>query len=161
MVVFSEAGLEAVGIETAVSNQEKIQYLKRFLTLDREIDRKLKEVEHWRARLGRVTAIYSFEPKGGGSIQGKTENAIVKIVDLENEINADIDRLIEIRGDIKAVIEAVEDDRELILLQYRYIDGKTFEWIAEQMNYSSRQAHRLHSQSLANLKIKDVIECHT
>jgi len=37
-------------------------------------------------------------------------------------------------------------------LQYRYLDGKTFEWIAAEMNYSWRQIHRLHSQALTNLR---------
>ena len=135
------------------SNQGKIKYLKRYVLLDREIDRKLKEVARLRSKLTRVTEVYSTEPRGGGSIYGKTEEILAKIVDLENEIDADIDRLISIRDNIKAVIEAVEDDRERLLLQYRYLDGKTFEWIAVEMNYCWRQIHRLHSQALTNLKM--------
>ena len=135
------------------SNQGKIKYLKRYVILDREIDRKLKEVARLRSKLTRITEVYSTEPRGGGSIYGKTEEILAKIVDLENEIDADIDRLISIRDNIKAVIEAVENDRERLLLQYRYLDGKTFEWIAAEMNYSWRQIHRLHSQALINLKM--------
>jgi hypothetical protein len=139
--------------EVEVTNRDKIKYLKRYITLDREIDRKLKEVDCWRAKLSRLTPVYSSQPKGGGSIRGNTESIIAKIVDLEKEIDADIDRLISIRDNIKAIIEAVEDDRERLLLQYRYLDGKTFEKIAVEMNYSWRQIHRLHSQALTNLKM--------
>lgn len=135
------------------NNQNKIKYLKRYITLDREIDRKLEEVSRLRSKLTRITEVYSTEPRGGGSIYGKTEEILAKIVDLEKEIDADIDRLISIRDNIKAVIESVEDDRERLLLQYRYLDGKTFEWIAAEMNYSWRQIHRLHSQALTNLKM--------
>jgi DNA-directed RNA polymerase specialized sigma subunit len=135
------------------TNQDKIKYLKRYVILDREIDRKLEEVARLRSKLTRIMPIYSTEPKGGGSIRGKTEGIIAKIVDLEKEIDADVDRLISIRDNIKAIIEAVEDDRERLLLQYRYLDGKTFEKIAVEMNYSWRHIHRLHSRALSNVEI--------
>ena len=136
-----------------MTNKDKIKYLKRYINLDREIDRKLEEVARLRSKLTRVTEVYSTEPRGGGSIYGKTEEIIAKIVDLEKEIDADVDRLISIRDNIKAVIEAVEDDRERLLLQYRYLDGRTFEEIAVQMHYSWRHIHRLHSRALSNVEI--------
>jgi len=139
--------------EVEINNRDKIKYLKRYINLDREIDRKLEEVARLRAKLTRVTEVYSTEPRGGGSIYGKTEEILAKIVDLEKEIDADVDRLISIRDNIKAIIEAVEDDRERLLLQYRYLDGRTFEEIAVQMHYSWRQIHRLHSKALTNLKM--------
>ena len=135
------------------NNQNKIKYLKRYINLDREIDRKLEEVSRLRSKLTRVTEVFTAEPKGGGSIYGKTEEILAKIVDLEKEIDADVDRLIAVRDNIKSVIEVVEDDRERLLLQYRYLDGWTFEKIAVEMNYSWRQIHRLHSKALTNLKM--------
>lgn len=140
-----------------MTNKDKIKYLKRYITLDREIDRKLEEVARLRSKLTRVTEVYSTEPRGGGTIYGKTEEILAKIVDLEKEIDADVDRLIEVRDSIKSIIEAVEDDRERLLLQYRYLDGKTFEWIAAEMCYSWRQIHRLHKAALQKIDLKDVI----
>ena len=148
MAMFSTAFTAAT-----MTNKDKIKYLKRYITLDREIDRKLEEVARLRSKLTRVTEVYSTEPRGGGTIYGKTEEILAKIVDLEKEIDADVDRLIEVRDSIKSIIESVEDDRERLLLQYRYLDGRTFEEIAVQMHYSWRQIHRLHSKALINLKI--------
>ncbi len=139
--------------EVEISNRDKIKYLKRYINLDREIERKLEEVARLRSKLTRVTEVFTAEPRGGGSIYGKTEEILAKIVDLEREIDADIDRLVAIRDGIKTIIEAVEDDRERLLLQYRYLDGRTFEEIAVQMHYSWRQIHRLHSRALTNLKM--------
>jgi RinA family phage transcriptional activator len=136
-----------------MTNRDKIKYLKRYINLDREIERKLEEVARLRSKLARVTEVFTAEPKGGGSIYGKTGEILAKIVDLEKEIDADVDRLIEVRDSIKSIIEAVEDDRERLLLQYRYLDGRTFEEIAVQMHYSWRQTHRLHSRALTNLKM--------
>ena len=148
MAMFSTAFTAAT-----MSNKDKIKYLKRYINLDREIERKLEEVARLRAKLTRVTEVYSTEPRGGGTIYGKTEEILAKIVDMEREIDADIDRLVAIRDGIKTIIEAVEDDRERLLLQYRYLDGRTFEEIAVQMHYSGRQIHRLHSKALTNLKM--------
>lgn len=142
MAFFSEANLEAV------ANQDKIKYLKRYVLLDREINRKVEEVLRLRANLEKITSVLTPEPKGGGTIYGKTGEIVAKIVDLEAEINAAIDHLLTIRKDIEAVIEAVEDDRERILLQYRYLDGRTFEWIAAEMELSWRWVHKLHSRAL-------------
>jgi len=97
--------------------------------------------------------VYSTEPRGGGTIYGKTEEILAKIVDLEKEIDADVDRLIEVRDSIKSIIEAVENDRERLLLQYRYLDGKTFEWIAAEMNLSWQWVHKLHSKALAKINL--------
>ena len=148
MAMFSTAFTAAT-----LSNKDKIKYLKRYINLDREIERKLEEVARLRAKLTKITQVHSTEPRGGGSIYGKTEEILAKIVDLEKEIDADVDRLVAIRDGIKTMIEAVEDDRERLLLQYRYLDGWTFEKIAVEMHYSWRQIHRLHSRALSNLKM--------
>ena len=148
MAMFSTAFTAAT-----MTNKDKIKYLKRYINLDREIERKLEEIARLRSKLTRITQVLTAEPRGGGSIYGKTEGILAKIVDLENEIDANIDRLVAIRDGIKTIIEAVEDDRERLLLQYRYLDGWTFEKIAVEMNYSWRQIHRLHSKALTNLKM--------
>lgn len=158
MAMFSESELGVAG--ATVSNQDKIKYLKRFTLLDKEINRKVSEVERWRSKLNRVTQIYSTEPRGGGSVYGRTGDILARIVDLEKDIDADIDQLIAIRDGIKAAINAVSDDRERLLLQYRYLDGHTFEWIAAKMCYHWQWIHRLHKRALTNLEIKVCIKSH-
>lgn len=136
------------------TNQDKIKYLKRFTLLDKEIDRKIQEIGYWRAKLIKITPKYTDELKTpGGSIYGKTEELVAKIVDIDSEIIADVGRLIRLRQEIKATIKAVEDERERMLLAYRYLDGMTFEWIAAEMGYSWRHIHRLHSRALSNVEI--------
>jgi len=144
---------EVCNLVPELTNHDKVRYLKRYILLDREIDRKVQEIARWRGMLGKITAVYSSAPLGGGSIYGKTEGIVAKIVDLEREINADIDMLVDLREDIKAKIAAVENNRERMLLEFRYLDGKTFEWIAGEMEFSWRHIHRLHSQSLLNLSM--------
>ena len=144
MAMFSTAATEATG----ASNSAKKLYLKQYIFLDKSITRKINEVAKWRAKLTSVTSIYTTEPKGGGSIYGKTEELAAKIVDLEAEINRDIDRSIDLRREIGAVIASVPEERERLLLEYRYLDGRTFEWIAAEMDLSWKWVHKLHSKAL-------------
>lgn len=61
----------------------------------------------------------------------------------------------ETMNDIKNSIEAVQDDRMKIILEKRYIGGKTLEEIAEDMNYSSRHIRRLHHNALNIIKVPE------
>lgn len=140
--------------ETVLSNREKIRYLKQYVWLDRRINSRLEEVALWRSRLGKLTATISDMPKGGGSIFPSGDMAIIdKIVDLEAQIDREIDQLTDIRDKIGQAIFALVDVKERTLMDYRYLQGMTFEWIASEMKYSWRHTHRIHSNALKNIKI--------
>lgn len=149
MAMFSESGMSV-----ANSNRAKINYLKRFSLLDKEIDRKLEEINYWRGRLEQITstATATASPKGGGSIY-KSGDIVAKVIDLEREINTDIDRLIKVKKDIANIINQVEDNQLRLLLNYRYIDGKVWEQIALDMGYGWRHIHKLHSKALDEIKM--------
>ena len=152
MALFSEAGLEVAG--APVPNRVKVKYLKRYAILDREIDRLLAEAERLRARLGKLTPTLTDMPGGGGSIYKSSDlDLIDKIVDIEREVNQHIDDAILLKEHIQTLINAVEDNVERLLLNYRYIDGNSFEWIASTLHYSWRHTHRLHSKALNNIKL--------
>lgn len=152
MAMFSEAGLEAVGIP--VTNKEKIRYLKQYVLLEKAIDRMLADLDRQRVRLGKLTPTLSDMPSGGGSIYKSTDIDIIdKIVDLEARINQRIDEAINVRERIQQLIDGLEDDREKLLMNYRYIDGQTFEWIAGEMNYHWRSVHKIHVRALSKIQI--------
>lgn len=140
--------------EIDATNQEKIKYLKRYVILDQEIDRLVSDLDRLRSRLGKLTSTLSDLPGGGGSIYKSVDIDIVdKIVDLEAKINRRIDEFVRIREDIEQLINSVEDDKQRLLLSYRYIDGQQFEWIASTMHFSWRHTHRIHSRALDSIKL--------
>lgn len=55
----------------------------------------------------------------------------------------------------------MEDDNQRALLMCRYIKGMSWEDIAVKLNYTWRHVHRIHSQALDSIDIKDVIVCHS
>ena len=150
MALFSEANLEAVGI----NNRDKIIYLKQYIILDRKIDRMIADLERLRGRVGKLTPTWSDMPGGGGSIYKSVDIALIdKIVDLEEEINHKIDRVIDLKREIEQLIDSLDDEREKLLMSYRYLDGRTFEWIASEMEYHWRSVHKIHVRALNKIQI--------
>lgn len=131
------------------------EYLSQYKHLDAEI--KLKEEQKKRLEELAESISSVIDPRGTG-ISDKVGWTAAKLVDIENEIRAMIDRLIALKSEIEKSIGAVEDIKLRRILTLRYINGHTFEQIAEEMDYSLRQVLRKHKAALK--KFENVIECH-
>ena len=140
-----------------MTNKEKKEYLLGYQRINQQVNCLLLEQQRWRELATRVSPNLSGMPRGGGG--GGTQGAISKIVDLETEINAEIDKLVEKRKKIESVICAVEDSTLRTLLEYRYINGKKWEEIALMMGYDYRWALRLHGRALSAVD-EHAIESH-
>lgn len=136
----------------ALTNQEKVQYLKRYQAINRSIDQKLEEISMWRNRASKMGHSLSDMPRGGER-QDQVQSAIDKICELETSINSEIDQLVLVRQDIENVINQVQDEVLKTLLKYRYLNGFTWEQIAVLMNYSYMQICRLHGKALNQIKM--------
>ncbi|HIW14898.1 MAG TPA: DUF1492 domain-containing protein [Firmicutes bacterium] len=128
--------------------KQKIRYLSRYRQLDAKITRLLEEQRLWREKAMRITPVLSPVPGGSGS-GSPIERPMEKVIAIEGDINAAIDALIDLRRDIQGVIEGVPDENLQLLLTYRYINGLSFEKIAEKMNYCERQIYRKHGEALS------------
>lgn len=137
-----------------MSSADKKAYLSQYKTLDRRINRMLEELARWRSKAVAITQTYSDMPRGGAG-EDKMATTIEHIVEMEQEINANIGRLVALRHEIEGAIARIQDDRLREIMRYRYIDGHTWERIAVDMHYSYMQICRLHIKAL------DVIECYT
>lgn len=136
-----------------MTNQEKIKYLKQYKYLDDHINQLLEEKEQWRNRAEKMTPTWSDMPKGGTDDENLREMAICKMMDCERLATRMIDEYVDLGKEIKAVIDTVDDIGSRLLLNYRYIEGLTFEEIAYKMSYSWRQVHRIHSEALNKINM--------
>ncbi|MGL6015774.1 MAG: DUF1492 domain-containing protein [Selenomonadaceae bacterium] len=80
------------------------------------------------------------------------EDIIAKMVDLENEISADIDALVDLKREIVSAIKSVDNPEFRTLLELRYLCFKPWEQIALEMGYDLRWLYRLHQKALAVVK---------
>lgn len=131
------------------------QYLRQAYRLNELINSHIKELEQLRLISTSVPSIdFSKERVQGGQFPGdKIANIVGKIVDLERQINAEIDSFIDLKKEIHDAIEAVKNPNERLVLRCRYIEFLTWEQVAERMNYSIKQVHRIHSEALKNVVV--------
>ena len=137
-----------------MTNREKKEWLKRYKELDEEINSLLREQEQWRALLMRVTPAYSLTVRGDSDPHSR-ENIISRICELEDEINATIDKRLDVRAEISAAIDRVPNDRQRTRLRLRYIEGRKWDDIAERMYYDvdAKSVYKLHGWALLALKV--------
>ncbi len=126
------------------------QYLNQVRNLDKRINAKLDELSSLRALTEKVTASYS--EKVQVSISDAFTSNVAKIIDLEREINVEIDRLIRLRERITKEIDNMPSNIYSALLSSRYLEGKTWEDVAEMLHYDERQIFRIHENALKEFR---------
>ena len=125
------------------------EYLSQAIWLDRMIDSKLEQLEMLKSLAMKVTSSFTKEKISGGNIEkSKMESTMVKVIDLEHEINADIDRLVDLKKDIQDTINKMDDINQQLLLELRYLSGKGWDEIAASMGYDPRTVYRIHGKAL-------------
>lgn len=125
------------------------EYLSQAIWLDRMIDSKLEQLEMLKSLAMKVTSSFTKEKISGGNIEkSKMESTMVKVIDLEHEINADIDRLVDLKKDIQDTINKMNDINQQLLLELRYLSGKGWDEIAASMGYDPRTVYRIHGKAL-------------
>lgn len=135
-----------------MTSQEKIEFLGRYKTISRRIDRLLDERAEWLARATKITPTLSDMPKGGEQ-PNKIQLAVEKMAEIENEVNAEIDSAQKTKMEIMAAIKTVGNENLRNVLELRYISGKKWEQIAVEMNYDYRYVLKLHGRALQIVKV--------
>jgi DNA-directed RNA polymerase specialized sigma24 family protein len=132
-----------------MTNKDKIRWLKQYKMLERQVTIRMDKIDWWRSQLGKVTPTLSSQPAGGGSIYKTPQfDLINKIVDIQDTLYQEIDVLEKLRLAIQEAIHGLDDQVQKTMLEYRYIDGMTWEWIASEMHYSWKWTHVLHKRAL-------------
>ena len=129
----------------------KKEFLNQYRNAEREIAIKLDEIVRLREMATKVTQALTPDKVKGG-MENRREESIAKIVDMEKEIGASIDNLKKIREQVECAINAIPDANQRNVLRLRYLNGKTWEQIAVDMNYTYRNICYLHGKALKQIK---------
>jgi len=124
------------------------EYLGQAYRLDQRINSKLEQVMSLRTLATKATSTLSDTPPSGTRNVHRMEDIIVKIIEMENEINRDIDNLVDLKREMVSVIKAVTDPEYQTILELRYLCFKSWEQIAVDMNYSIQHIYRLRDRAL-------------
>ena len=129
------------------------EYLKQAFYLDKRINSKLEQVESLNVLATKVSYTLSDMPKSPNRGISRLEDTIVKIIDLQEEINRDIDRLVDLKKEIANAIFSLEDKEEQTVLEKRYLCFNSWEQIAVDMNYSIQYCFNIHRNALGKISI--------
>lgn len=129
------------------------QYLKQAYKLNERIESDKIELENLRSLSTSIAGDMTQEKVQSSASGDKTLNIICAIVDLEDEIKNEIEKLIRLKKEIRDVINKVEDVDEMLVLKYRYLMFLQWDEICEKMNYSKRQMYRIHDSALEHVKV--------
>lgn len=131
------------------------RYLQQIKLYDSHINTKLDELQHLKEMVTRITPTLKDDVVSGGGSQDKLADAVVKIVDLEAEIDREIDRYVNAKQEISSVLGGIVDPDQLQVLHKRYVQYKTFEQIACDMNMTYRNVCYIHGKAL--LAVREIM----
>lgn len=126
-------------------------YLLQIQKLDKLIENKLQEVAHWKAVATGTTVCSEGDRVQSSGSKQKMADAICRYMQMEDEINAAIDRLVDTKQEIIETIEQLHID-EYDLLHKIYVQKKELYEAAMEMDRSYRWATSVHGRALANVQ---------
>ncbi|MGX7140020.1 DUF1492 domain-containing protein [Facklamia languida] len=127
------------------------QYLQQAFYLDQAIDSKIEQVDALNHLATKMTTTYSNLPKSKQYRPTSFEDTLIKIIEMQEEINQDIDRLVDLKLEIKGCILKLKDKEAQVVLEKRYLCFKKWEEIAVEMNFDTRQVFRIHNRGMQAL----------
>ena len=113
--------------ELYFQNGEKVtDYLRQAVNLEKYIDDKRAIIDAYYSK-GQATTFDFIRNKAGYKQNGKVEDCIFKIEELEEMIVGEMNDLLSLKTDILELINKVKDLRLRRLLELKYMLGKTHE----------------------------------
>jgi len=135
-----------------VTDKELSQRAKDYFAQIRKTDRLIQRLTDTvnTLRSGLTSQSYELKPdkvqtSGAKDTLGET---IVKIMSLEDDINARIDELVDMKQEAFTMINRIPDLDQQNILIGRYIQLKKWEDIALELNFSIQWVYELHGKGL-------------
>ena len=123
------------------------EYLRSIKYLDNAINAKQAELDRLKRDMCSIKGITYDGDKVQGGITDSMK-IVDKIIELNNVINAEIDRLVDLKADAHNKIEKVCNEKFISLLTDIYINGYTLEQVAERMDKSYETIRGWHGEAL-------------
>jgi hypothetical protein len=133
---------------------ETKEYLQQIGRYDRLINNKLVELAQYRSMACSVSAVKNDERVQSSPSYDTMDKIVSKIEQMENEIDMLVDRYIDNKRIIISQIDSMSDEMTYQILFSRYVEQKTFEKMAIEMNYCYKQVIRRHGKALQEFEQK-------
>lgn len=136
--------------------EETEKFLRQYRDSLKEWNRLCDEAEQLRAASTRITSNFSGMP-GGGDVPTKVESALEGIEDILARADAAKLLVDARRAEVESAINALPAGRHREVMRLRYLNGMSWDTIAEKLHYDKRHVRRIKKEAIATLKEKDVL----
>jgi len=128
-------------------------YLSQAYRIDQRINSKIEQVRSLRVLAVKASSTLTKTPVQKTRNVHRMEDTVAKLVDLESEINADLNRLVNLKCEIVTIIKCVSVSEHQTLLELRYLSFWTWEEIAVALHFDLRHVYRVHGRALSEVEI--------
>lgn len=132
------------------------EYLRRAYRLNEKIDSELRELEQTNSILYNISASYDGDRVQTSMTADKIPNAIARLVELKDLIDREVDAFVDLKVEIRELIEKLTNPDELLIMRMRYIEFLSWNDIREKLGYGDSEDERekmfkIHGRALKKL----------
>lgn len=127
-------------------------YLHEIRKLDLKIENKQMQVQSLYDLILSIGVSMEEEKVQSSHSQDPLGNTIARIVDLQKEINADIDKYVDKKLEAIRLINTLENDESINILFRRYIKYEEWQTIADELHFSRQAIDKKHKRALAEFQ---------
>ena len=132
------------------------EYLRQAYRLDHRINSDIAEMERLQEMLGTVSSPSLEEHYNPNRpTEAPFIRRLEKVWELQDKINREIDRLIDLKAQMRDVIATVSDADEQMVLRYRYIHNMTWEQIGDELHADRTTVFRWHNVALQHITLPE------
>lgn len=126
------------------THKERVRYFSQYKYIDNELERLSEELTRWKKRCSNWMPAEGRYPM---IKENMSDGIAQKITDRMAQAES-------LRTQIEELIYTLNEPALRLLMEYRYIDGLTFEKIAERLDCSVQWAQALHKKAVYNIAVE-------
>ena len=124
------------------------EYLSQVYLLEQQVRSKLEQIESLKSLADYVSTDFTREPVSHTRNVSSMQDTVLKIMELNKELDAQIDALVDKKIEIIHTLAQIQRVDYRLILEKRYISFYAWEKIAMDLRYSVRNVQRMHSRAL-------------
>ena len=124
--------------------------LREYVDVDKRISELYEQIATVRAKATRATSRWNATRVSGSGSRSAVESSVIRLTELEERLDAEIDRLTALRNQIMDALALLDSERYKRILELRYIQRKPWRAVMKAMDLQERQSFYLHQQALDN-----------
>ena len=126
-----------------------LDYLSQAYLLEQQVQSKLAQIESLKSLASYMTARPTDqEPVSHTKNVHAMEDTVLKIMEANQELDAQIDALVDKKLEIASVISQIRSVTYRLIMEKRYLTFCMFEEIAVDLHFSIRTVQRMHAKAL-------------